>query len=70
MPTKTKVDSVMKKIGHRTCIAYSMQMEAYYKDGEWVESELDATILPLREMFNKTSDLPLSLNIKYLIIRV
>ena len=42
----------------------------YYKDGEWVASDLDATILPLREMFEKTSDFKLGLKIVYLIIKL
>ena len=59
MPTQNKVDTVMKNLGHRPCVAYSEEKDMYYKDGEWVASDLDATILPLREMFEKTSDLKL-----------
>ncbi len=55
-PTQNKVDTVMKNLGHRPCVAYSEEKNMYYKDGEWVASDLDAfTILPLREMFEKTS---------------
>ena len=42
----------------------------YYKAGEWLASDLDATILPLREMFEKTSDFKLGLKIVYLIIKL
>lgn len=70
MPTKNKVDTVMKNLGHRSCIAYSEEKNMYYKDGEWVESDLDATILTLREMFDRTSDLKLGLKIVYLIIKL
>lgn len=70
MPTKNKVDTVMNNLGHRLCIAYSKENDMYYKDGEWVASDLDATILPLREMFEKTSDLKLGLKIVYLIIKL
>ena len=45
MPTQNKVDTVMKNLGHRSCIAYSEEKDMYYKDGEWVASDLDATIL-------------------------
>ena len=65
MPTQNKVDTVMKNLGHRSCIAYSEEKDMYYKDGD-----LDATILPLREMFEKTSDLKLGLKIVYLIIKL
>lgn len=70
MPTQNKVDTVMKNLGHRPCVAYSEEKNMYYKDGEWVASDLDATILPLREMFEKTSDLKLGLKIVYLIIKL
>lgn len=70
MPTQNKVDTVMKNLGHRPCVAYSEEKDMYYKDGKWVASDLDATILPLREMFEKTSDLKLGLKIVYLIIKL
>lgn len=70
MPTKSKVDAVMKNLGHRSSIAYSEEKDMFYKDGKWVESDLDATILPLKEMFDKTSDLKLGLKIVYLIIKL
>ena len=70
MSTQNKVDTVMKNLGHRSCIAYSEEKDMYYKDGEWVASDLDATILPLREMLEKTSDLMLGLKIVYLIIKL
>lgn len=70
MSTPNKVDTVMKNLGHRSCIAYSEEKDMYYKDGEWVASDLDATILPLREMYEKTSDLNLGLKIVYLIIKL
>lgn len=70
MPTKNKIDTVMKNLGHRLCIAYSEENDMYYKDGEWVASDLDATILPLRGMFEKTSDLKFGLKIVYLIIKL
>ena len=41
MPTQNKVDTVMKNLGHRSCIAYSEEKDMYYKDGEWVASDLD-----------------------------
>lgn len=69
MPTH-KVDTVMKNLGHRPCVAYSEEKDMYYKDGEWVASDLDATILPFREMLEKTSDLKLGLKIVYLIIKL
>lgn len=70
MSTQNKVDTAMKNLGHRSCIAYSEEKDMYYKDGKWVASDLGATILPLREMFEKTSDLELELKIVYLIIKL
>ena len=70
MPTQNRVDTVMRILGHRPCVAYSEEKGMYYTNGEWVESDLDATILPLREMFDKTSDLKLGLKIVYLIIKL
>lgn len=70
MSTPNKVDTVVRNLGHRPCVAYSEEKDMYYKDGEWVASDLDATILPLREMLEKTSDLTLGLKIVYLIIKL
>lgn len=33
MPTQNKVDTVMKNLGHRPCVAYSEEKNMYYKDG-------------------------------------
>lgn len=70
MSTQNKVDTIIKNLGHRSCIAYSEEKDMYYKDGEWVASDLDATILPLGEMLEKTSDFKLGLKIVYLIIKL
>ena len=46
MPTQNKVDTVMKNLGHRSCIAYSEEKDMYYKtpntevyDSAWGVSE-------------------------------
>ncbi len=70
LPTKEKVEAIMRRLGHRKCIAYSIQDEAYYSDGKWVKSELDASIKTLEEMFEETSKYPLSMNIQYLFIKI
>ena len=70
MPTQNKVDTGRKNLGHRSCIAYCEEKGMFDKDGVWGGSELAATILPLREMFEKTSDLKLGLKIVYLIIKL
>lgn len=68
--TNDKVETVIKRLGHRKCLAYSSTEQGYYADGKWSESELEASIMNFDEMFEKTREYPLSLGITYIIINI
>lgn len=70
MTTESKTNAVLKDIGHRSCVAYSEEKRAFYNDGEWVASDLDASIMTLRDMYYRTKSLPLTLRITYMIIKI
>lgn len=67
---KGKVESVMRVLGKRNCVAYSMEKDKYYSKNGWVDFMPEATILSFQEIFDLTKELPLSLKLDYLLVKV
>lgn len=68
--TEKKIERILGIMGKRNCVVYSEEMGAYYKDGEWVKDGMDATIGSFSKMFEDTRELPLTLRLIYLMIKI
>lgn len=68
---KTKKSTLFHVKRHSPCITVNMDNGLYLdKDGVWVPDVDKANVVTLEEAYNNTIDMPLTLNIEYVLIKV